>query len=212
MGTNLALLISFTGRLVLWQAAQSVRCILGEVKGVVLVCSQCTPCCRYLNVTSLLAHLLAASAAVVPTRPVTVQTGHPAFMYVVSELLKVFASEPAADTNMGHILVALLRGGCQKLTTLQVSTSSWACVGSWHSAALLCCFPGVVCCWRHCPGCHSCAREGCAHHETMSAYHVNTTNACERGHTLWNKTHPLLECLCKVACCVLSAQGGQVMA
>jgi len=41
-------------------------------------------------------------------------------MYVVSELLKVFASEPAADHNMGHILTALLRGGCQRLTTLQV--------------------------------------------------------------------------------------------
>jgi hypothetical protein len=72
-----------------------------------------------------------------------VQTGHPAslnadnihkaFMYVVSELLKVFASEPAADTNMGHILVALLRGGCQKLTTLQVNVHNLMC------AALCCC-------------------------------------------------------------------------
>jgi hypothetical protein len=41
-------------------------------------------------------------------------------MYVVSELLKVFASEPSADTSMGHILTALLRAGCQKLRTLQV--------------------------------------------------------------------------------------------
>lgn len=54
--------------------------------------------------------------------PSLLQTGHPAFMYVVSELLKVFASEPAADTNMGHILTALLRGACQKLRTLEVSS------------------------------------------------------------------------------------------
>ena len=72
-----------------------------------------------------------------------VQTGHPAFMhkadhihmYVVSELLKVFASEPAADTNMGHILVVLLRGGCQKLTTLQVNVHKLMC------AALYCAVP-----------------------------------------------------------------------
>jgi hypothetical protein len=66
-----------------------------------------------------------------------VQTGHPAFMYVVSELLKVFASEPAADTNMGHILVALLRGGCQKLTTLQVNVHNLMCAAL-YCAVLYC--------------------------------------------------------------------------
>lgn len=48
------------------------------------------------------------------------QTGHPAFMYVVSELLKVFASEAAAETNMGHILTQLLRSSCERLRTLEV--------------------------------------------------------------------------------------------
>lgn len=73
--------------------------------GLTVCCSCCCHCC--------------------PRPSCCVQTGHPAFMYVVSELLKVFASEPAADTNMGHILVALLRGGCQKLTTLQVGIAGW---------------------------------------------------------------------------------------
>lgn len=46
-------------------------------------------------------------------------------MYVVSELLKVFASEPAADADMGHILTALLCTSCQRLTTLQVGGGRW---------------------------------------------------------------------------------------
>jgi hypothetical protein len=49
----------------------------------------------------------------------------------------VFASEPAADTNMGHILVALLRGGCQKLTTLQVNVHNLMCAAL-YCAVLYC--------------------------------------------------------------------------
>lgn len=42
-------------------------------------------------------------------------------MYVVSELLKVFASQPAADASMGTILLSLLRNSCQRLSTLEVT-------------------------------------------------------------------------------------------
>jgi hypothetical protein len=41
-------------------------------------------------------------------------------MYVVSELLKTFASEPAADASMGPILSSLLTTSCQSLPTLKV--------------------------------------------------------------------------------------------
>lgn len=64
-------------------------------------------------------------------------------MYVVSELLKVFASEPAADTNMGHILMALLRGACQKLRTLEVSSGTGSSVQRSQALVLS---AGPVCC------------------------------------------------------------------
>lgn len=40
-------------------------------------------------------------------------------MYVVSELLKTFSSEPGADVSMQPILTALLTSSCSGLTTLQ---------------------------------------------------------------------------------------------
>eukprot|EP00882_Tetradesmus_deserticola_P022606 GHRQ01024536.1.p2 GENE.GHRQ01024536.1~~GHRQ01024536.1.p2 ORF type:complete len:141 (+),score=73.44 GHRQ01024536.1:706-1128(+) len=48
------------------------------------------------------------------------QTRHPAFMYVVSELLKIFCTEAAADGSMRPILTALISSSCQGLDTLQV--------------------------------------------------------------------------------------------
>uniref|UniRef100_A0A383V7P9 Importin N-terminal domain-containing protein n=1 Tax=Tetradesmus obliquus TaxID=3088 RepID=A0A383V7P9_TETOB len=47
------------------------------------------------------------------------QTRHPAFMYVVSELLKIFCAETAADGSMRPILTALIGSSCAGLTTLQ---------------------------------------------------------------------------------------------
>ncbi|KAF6259150.1 armadillo-type protein [Scenedesmus sp. NREL 46B-D3] len=47
------------------------------------------------------------------------QTRHPAFMYVVSELLKIFCTETAADGSMRPILTALVGSSCQGLATLQ---------------------------------------------------------------------------------------------
>jgi hypothetical protein len=41
-------------------------------------------------------------------------------MYVVSELLKIFCAETAADGSMRPILTALIGSSCQGLNTLQV--------------------------------------------------------------------------------------------
>lgn len=55
------------------------------------------------------------------------QSRHPVLLYVVSELLKTFASEPAADGSMGPILAALLGSSVAGLGSLQVR----CCRGTW---------------------------------------------------------------------------------
>lgn len=69
----------------------------------------------------LLLLLLAFAVACWCCLPLLLQMRHPAFMYVVSELLKIFSSEPSADGSMGPILTALIGSSCQGLNTLQVS-------------------------------------------------------------------------------------------
>jgi hypothetical protein len=44
-------------------------------------------------------------------------------MYVVSELVKIFADEPAADTVLGPILQQLLTTACAGLTSIKVTAS-----------------------------------------------------------------------------------------
>jgi hypothetical protein len=132
---------------------------------------------KFVGATIMVHFVATAAAAGAVLRVPYAQTGHPAFMYVVSELLKVFASEPAADTNMGHILVALLRGGCQKLTTLQVNVYELMCAAL--SCAVLYCtilYCTVPCCNAlHCtellPWDHTVQVEtlDCLHHHEHSA-------------------------------------------
>lgn len=47
-----------------------------------------------------------------PLPPVPPQTRHPAFMYVVSELIKVYGDQREADASMGPILGQLLGASC----------------------------------------------------------------------------------------------------
>jgi hypothetical protein len=70
--------------------------------------------------------------------PLLLQTRHPAFMYVVSELLKIFCAETAADGSMRPILTALIGSSCQGLTTLQVSRKWLQFL--WHVCTAGCCW------------------------------------------------------------------------
>jgi hypothetical protein len=63
--------------------------------------------------------------------PCCMQTHHSAFLYVVSELVKIFCDEQAADVTMGPILARMIAIACSGLNNMQVGGGRFAiwCLG-----------------------------------------------------------------------------------
>ncbi|KAI8470335.1 MAG: armadillo-type protein [Monoraphidium minutum] len=92
---------------------------LGSEEGLERVCRALRQGIKAAGLSGL--QLLPALLQALPAR--FQQTRHPALLYVASELVKVFAREPAAAAALGPILAALIVGSCQELGSLQALTA-----------------------------------------------------------------------------------------